>query len=354
MARAALRLPGHAVSGARPAASRYISSEPVELALVVAYRLPLPVLMTLPCLGLRLEATFGGADVEIRIPHDQSPDDTLDEDDFSLMRRTRDGATTTTTTGSQAITDAWRRFNEPLINGDAADRSVDVHRVLIGVSTSTARLSTPRAGVGPSTEARLQDELYAQADAWHDVFRTWIEVTTAQDLDHVQRRWSAHIEGSTMATFTPAGVRNLSGGRVRLDNYDETPAPPGLIRHALLHAGRLEYPPLAHVLLRDGRAAYWRRQMRRAVLDAATSAELSLHALVKLHGLTARRSTLGPLLKTVHDAQLIGDDLATDLSKWVVTPRNAAIHQGREPDGWHTADGLRAAQLLALQGFPLV
>lgn len=183
----------------------------MELALIVAYRLPVPVVMTGPCLGLRVEATFGGADVEIRIPHDQSPDETLDEDDFSLMRRTRTDAAGGTIAGSESITDAWRRFNEPGADSDAPDRSVDVHRVLIGVSTSTARLAAPRTGVGHSTEARLQDELYAQADAWHDVFRSWIEVTTAQDLDHVQRRWSAHIEGSTMATFTPAGARNLSG-----------------------------------------------------------------------------------------------------------------------------------------------
>lgn len=325
----------------------------MELALIVAYRLPVPVVMTGPCLGLRVEATFGGADVEIRIPHDQLPDEVLDEDDFSLMRRTCTDAAGGTTAGSESIADAWRRFNEPGADSDAPNRSVDVHRVLIGVSTSTARLAAPRTGVGHSTEARLQDELYARADAWHDVFRTWIEVTTAQDLDHVQRRWSAHIEGSTMATFTPAGARNLSGNRVRLDNYDETPAPRGSVRYALLRAGQLAYPPLAHVLLRDGRAAYWRRQMRRAVLDAATSVELSLHALVKLHGLTVKRSTLGPLLKTVHEAQLVGDDLASDLSKWVVAPRNAAIHEGREPDGWHTADGLRAAQVLALQAFPL-
>lgn len=325
----------------------------MELALIVAYRLPVPVVMTGACLGLRVEATFGGADVEIRIPHDQSPHEILDEDDFTLMRRIRTDAPGGTTGGSESITDAWRRFNEPSADSDAPDRSVDVRRVLIGVSTSTARLAAPRTGVGRSTEARLQDELYAQADAWHDVFRTWIEVATGQDLDHVQRRWSAHIEGSTMATFTPAGARNLSGGRVRLDNYDETPAPPGHVRHALLCAGQLDYPPLAHVLLRDGRAAYWRRQIRRAVLDAATSAELSLHALVKSHGLAVERSTLGPLLKTIRDAQLVGDDLASDLSKWVVAPRNAAIHEGREPNGWHTADGLRAAQVLALQAFPL-
>lgn len=355
MAREALGLPaGRPVSGAGGAGGALlVSSEPVELALIVAYRLPLPLVMTGRCLGLRVEAAFGGADVEIRIPHDQSPNDTLDEDDFSLMRRTGDGASGSTVAPSETVTDAWRDFNEPDINGNAPERSVEVHRLLIGVSTLTARLPAPRFGVGHSTEARLQDELYAQADAWHDVFRTWIEVATAQDLDHVQRRWSAHIEGSTMATFTSAGVRNVSGGRVRLDNYDETPAPPRLVRHAFLRAGRLEYPPLAHVLLRDGRAAYWRRQMRRAVLDAATSSELSLHALVELHHVNVRRPTLGPLLKSVRDAQLIGDELASDLSKWVIRPRNAAIHQGREPDGWHTADGLRAAQVLALQALPL-
>lgn len=109
---------------------------------------------------------------------------------------------------------------------------------------------------------------------------------------------------------------------------------------------------LAHVLLRDGRAAYWRGQMRRAVLDAATSTELSLHALAERHSLVVKSPTLGPLLKAVKHCGAIDGDLWAKLATWVVTPRNAAIHEGREPDGWHTADGLRAAQMLALLAFP--
>lgn len=220
--------------------------------------------------------------MEIRIPHDQAPNESLDEDDFSLMRRARD-AETSDAPATHAITSAWREFDQPETVARHAEGPIELERLLIGVAPTIDRLGETRRGVGSSVEARLQDELYIHANRWHDAFRTWIEVVTAQDLDHVHRRWSADIEGASMATFTPAGVRTLSGGRIRLDTHDETPARPGLLRHALTEAGQQHYPPLAHVLLRDGRAAYWRGQMRRAVLDAATSTELSLHALAERH-----------------------------------------------------------------------
>lgn len=226
------------------AGSACLASKSVEIALLVAYRLPLTVAVTGECLGLRLQTPFGGADVEIRIPHDQAPNESLDEDDFSLMRRARD-AEASDAPATDAITSARREFDQPETVARDAEGPIELERLLIGVAPTIDRLGETRRGVGSSVEARLQDELYIHANRWHDAFRTWIEVMTAQDLDHVHRRWSADIEGASMATFTTAGVRTLSGGRIRLDTHDETPARPGLLRHALTEAGQQHYPPLA-------------------------------------------------------------------------------------------------------------
>lgn len=243
---------------------------------------------------------------------------------------------------------------QPSVVPTAERSSVDIHRLLVRVTGQAAELDPPRVGVGSNLDARLADELVREINRWHDIFRSWIEVVTMQDLDHVHPRWTAHIEGAGLATFTADGQRLGGGGIVRLDTHWPQPATANLIAAAMTSACRLDYPPMAHQILRDARAAYERGEVRKAILDAATSTEISLTALADREGLPSDRLTLGKLVRELAACGHLHAGIAQDLFRLVVNPRNMAIHEGRVTlSAWDTAEACKAAQRAVWTAFPL-
>jgi hypothetical protein len=108
---------------------------------------------------------------------------------------------------------------------------------------------------------------------WFDIVRTWIELLTAQDLDHRHPVYDANSIGPGFeawrdGAFVDVGF-TLTTPRINalsLDNW----------RYALDEAAHHRYPPVQYVTARDARAASIRGDHRKAILDAATSAEVVL------------------------------------------------------------------------------
>lgn len=317
--------------------------------LLAALRLPVKVLAEGSALGLQAGSRFGAADVDVRVPAAQEPDVELDTDDMSLALAESEGGHGPATT-RRILRDWVQPVDAPV------PAQLGIHRLLVRVNGPTGDLAPPRPGVGPDLLDRLSDELFRTANRWLDVFRSWIEVVTIQDLDHLQPRWTAHIEGATVATFSPDGDRLGRGGMLRLDSRFDEPAPALLVAHAITAAGRDEYPPLAHAVLRDARAAYYRAQPRKAILDAATATEISLTAVADRRGLIPPGTfmMLGRLVSALERDGFLEGAVAEELQALVVDPRNKAIHEGLVTlTNWDVAEACKAAQRIVLAAFPV-
>lgn len=319
--------------------------------LLAAYKLPIPVVADSDALGVQVRGSIGAAAVEIRVPVAQDDSPELDTDDFTLVNAKDDEALDLPET--RRILRDWSE--DPSTACPAERTSIDIKRLLVRVTGHAAEVGPARVGVGGDHDARLTDELFREMNHWHDIFRSWIEVVTMQDLDHVHPRWTAHIEGVGLATFQPDGQRLGRGGILRLDTHWPAPATKHLIANALVSACLHEYPPLAHQVLRDARAAYDRGHMRKAILDAATATEISLNALADRAGLLSGKPLmLGKLVAALDAGGHLPPGTALELFTLVVSPRNKAIHEGRVTlSGWDTAEACKAAQRAVWTAFPL-
>lgn len=322
--------------------------EDVEPIILGALALPIPIVVEPEALGLTVKGRVGAATVITHVPFHQEPDPELDTDDLTLTMSVQRGDPPPPTTGR-----VLRDWGE----APTSDREAptQLRRLLFRVAGVEADLGEPRRGVGPTLADRLCDEVFRFGNRWLDLVRSWVEVLTLQDLDHVHPRWTAHIEGAGIATFNIDGSRLGSGGIMRLDSDSPTPAAADVIRTALREAGEDRYPPLAHLLLRDARAAWYRDQARRALIDAATATEVSLSAVAANAGLLSpgKFLMLGPLVSNLEASGHITLDVASQLRDVVIEPRNKAVHEGAEPSSWDAAEACKAAQLRVWDVFPL-
>lgn len=316
--------------------------------LFASFAFPAPMRVERNALGLTVEGRIGAATVTTRVPVRQEPDSELDMDDLSITMREQRGEASIRTS-SQVLRD-WDEV--PIAD---AGQPIELRRLLLRVESAANDLGESRPGVGPDLADRLCDEIFRFGNRWHDHVRSWVEVMTLQDLDHLHPRWTAHVEGAGIATFTPDGLRFGSGGVMRLDTDWPTPATSRVMETALRAAGEDRYPPLAHLLLRDARAAWYREQARRAVIDAATATEVSLSAVADRAGLLPQGKflTLGSLLKMLRSSGHLALERTDELFKVVVIPRNKAVHEGAEPSSWEAAEACKAAQLQVWEAFPL-
>lgn len=297
-------------------------------------------------LGLQVSSTIGNVEAHVFVPPDQVDDPELDTDDFAVS--SLGGVKEPPATGK--ILRAWLAEVPAELAGQDP---VSLRRLLLGVTGLRSPEGPPRSGAGPGYLGHVGDELMLAANAWHDRLRSWVEVLTHQDLDHMMPRWDAHIDGVGLARFGADGRRLGAGGRIRLDSGDVTPAPRGYFEHAIASAGAGEYPPLAHLLLRDARAAWRRDQPRRALIDAATAAELGLTALADGNGAMVKGPTpLGRLVKELAAQGVITEAEGASLKESVVDPRNQAIHEGTSPTPWDAATACQAAELVVRRAFP--
>lgn len=313
-----------------------------QIVMFASYLLPRPIVGEIPCANLVYPSRVGPVPVEVLIPERQAEDLELDTDDFRLHQE-RDAQREVRDT--RVIVEDWSKgiagpldSNQNLAPDDleAAKRpQFQIRRLLLKVLRAGEPLPPSRVGVPDDLAAAHGDQVFLWAERWLDIFYSWIEVHTAQDLNYMQPRWTAHVEGAGIATFQGNGTRLGLGGLVRLDNLWEIPSSPALLARATHRAGKDEYPAIAHLLLRNGRAAWHRKPYRRAAIDAGTALEIVLLQLATKKGVTSPKGpppTLGRLVRVLKDQSVIPNSLAMQLQKTVVDSRNRAAHEGAEPE----------------------
>lgn len=168
----------------------------------------------------------------------------------------------------------------------------------------------------------------------------WLGVLTEQDfvgLGQQERSiladgfhaWSGDENGIRRAGIDY--VRHTVGGKVEVLNRDQ-------LQRAMDLAAGAARPPAEWLFIRDARSLLRAGEYRRAVIDAATAAELTLTALLDRHfsetstgpaiseALLDRSQTLGGRRKLV--GELMPGHVPARFQQEVTEPRNLAAHTG--------------------------
>lgn len=222
--------------------------------------------------------------------------------------------------------------------------------------------------VDPAMRAEWGQELLAQQilhqiDAWWDNVRTWLEIATNQRLTQIGHEagnaLNPHTRTSTWAVDDDERRHELNvGGTVILGPKRVIGVTPDILQDCVALA--TTQPPLAWTLLRDVRALQNADQLRRAVINAATAAELA--ATKRIDDLLAAETdpqrremltkarTLGKKADALENA---GDTLPASFHVDLVDRRNNAVHEGTEVRYPQWEDAFRAALELVERVYPL-
>jgi hypothetical protein len=196
----------------------------------------------------------------------------------------------------------------------------------------------------PASTAQAAEHLFGSICSWSEMLSNWVKVAALGDLplDPVTLLPSDWIEehcGLRLQHVDQAGNETTQlarplwniGGVVRVKSLDERTWWAVVER---VNAG--VDPPAERLLLSDAWAQLEQESMRRAVLDAATAAEIALTQILdhQLRGLPPavanliRREArqLGPLARALG---ALGVDLPE--VQELAEVRNQAIHRGRHP-----------------------
>jgi hypothetical protein len=183
-------------------------------------------------------------------------------------------------------------------------------------------------------QGELITSIFNEIDVWFDRVRTWTEVCVDQDLDYEAPVTvvSRPGNGLSVVAMDDEGVSLPSTGNhiVVTMSSDELLTLPKFIQIVDL-ANKGALPSAAHCLVRDGHAAFRRKQYRRVVIDAGTATELSLADFNQssVHATTPPNPTLGWYARDTMIATqaMLPTNTVTDL----VEVRNKAIHENRVP-----------------------
>ena len=210
---------------------------------------------------------------------------------------------------------------------------------------------------------RAAESIVGAMDTWWDNVRGWLETVTGQHLTQVGHRktefignktpiWTLLEDGTHGTPISIATTSDLSLGQVHGVTAD-------IFRECVSLAG--EEPGLAWTLLRDARSLSEVGQYRRAVIDAATAAEVAVSAILdtRLQGtdeqvrkaLLASNRMLGPKGKLLN--KLGCPPLPSTFDEDLVKPRNDAVHKGEPPDGVQCRKAISMAVEVVDKGFPL-
>lgn len=209
----------------------------------------------------------------------------------------------------------------------------------------------------------LAQSILHSIDDWWDNVRTWIEIATNQRLTHVGHQAEDPLNPNTRTEFWMVDEdgtrRKLPVGGTVLQGSDRIlSTTPEILQDCLALATTT--PPLAWTLLRDARALQNADQYRRAVIDAATAAELAATTLIDSRlqgqdeaarartikrppGLQGKKNLLGKL----------GVALPESFTTQLVYKRNDAVHQGVDIHYSEWAGAFREAMDLVQRAFPL-
>lgn len=190
---------------------------------------------------------------------------------------------------------------------------------------------------------KLSDQLNKHLQSWLGAMGDWFEAVSATYLPRSPKLGGNRLisSGDPMTWFfdgtTATSLNYVIGGR--LASGIGGPSVDLSCWHQILAAtGKGLTPPDEHLLLRDSLEAIFENHARRAILDAATAAEISLAALldkeIKLaaaserQAVRKRNNNIGRLTRTLRK---YGISIRADVQKDLADCRNKAIHAGLKP-----------------------
>lgn len=196
-------------------------------------------------------------------------------------------------------------------------------------------------------------ELASSSYPWWLRLREWIEVATPyliETFEHPDSR--ALISNTRVWSWDGQRSRRVPVSQMM---YLDGDAEPGIGRRSFAAvaalAGKGTQVPKPHVFLRNARLALRRNDLRAAVLEAATAAELALQELLdaRLGGadnevagaIRQGNRELGRLTKLLGHLEV---SLPSGLQTGLVDVRNRAIHRGDEPTEEQASEAVRLAR----------
>lgn len=217
--------------------------------------------------------------------------------------------------------------------------------------------------VDPEQAAQL---IVDAMDDWWNSVRGWLEIVSGQHLTEVGHRelqvfgnktpiWSLRDDGTQDATaLSITGTSSIHlGGREVAEVSADT------LRDCVSLVGLT--PPLAWTLVRDARALHEAGQYRRAVIDAATSAELAVSEMVDVRLAETEQSVRGALVaahrmlgaKSKLLVSLGCPPLPSAFEADLVVPRNNAVHKGLSVDRATSGRAISVAAEVVELAYPL-
>ncbi|WP_071288677.1 hypothetical protein [Mycolicibacterium llatzerense] len=237
---------------------------------------------------------------------------------------------------------------------------VAIKRLTFAVHAES-RLVDPvaRAEWGPEL---LAQEILHNIDTWWENVRTWLEIATNQRLaqiGHEDNDWINPHTRTSIWMIDDSGKRDqLNVGGTALRGPDRVlGVTPEILRDCVALA--TTPPHLAWSLLRDARALHQAGQLRRAIIDTATAAELAATKRIDelLTGELDPRDekrlrkarTLGPKMTVLGE---VGEQIPQNFDA-LINARNNAVHEGIDV-AYHDWDGPFGAALEFVERhFPL-
>lgn len=208
------------------------------------------------------------------------------------------------------------------------------------------------------------ESIVAAMDEWWDNVCGWLEIVTGQHLTQVGHREIEVIGNKTPVWTLQADA--LHGTPISIAGQSVL-RPPGQVEEVSAEtlgscvALATTAPPFAWLLLRDARALHQDGHHRRAVIDAATSAELAVSEILDARlaqteesvrdALLAAHRMLGPKSRLL--SALGCPPLPHAFQSDLVDQRNRAVHKGISIDGQTCGLALAVAAEVVERAYPL-
>jgi hypothetical protein len=216
-------------------------------------------------------------------------------------------------------------------------------------------------------DAAARDFVMELSD-WRTHFASWVQIVTSQDFVGL----GGHAEPLTRSPSISTWTANADGQRARIQTYmPHVHMNPIRTRPLELHdlqscvtaTGNQGAPPAEWLFIRDARSLLSGGQNRRAVIDAATAAELAMNTLIDQYHSTTNtdelvkkalekrcRSLEGcmDVLKTLRTRLLAGG-----LQDGLIKPRNQATHGGHSLTDEQAQTAVDMATDIVQQAYPL-
>jgi hypothetical protein len=215
---------------------------------------------------------------------------------------------------------------------------------------------------------KLANDLAEGIDSWFETVATWVRVVSDQDVN-LELLGSVSWPARGLKIQTTSGKEVGASHKIKPRIKIRFPSGQQALdihqwQYVLARAGDHDKPPIEYLFAVDARTASRLHQSRRAVVDAATSVELSLNRVFDdslralpnpIRGvIRSERRTLGAILNVLAKADKLPAGLTQrEIMNNVIEIRNKAMHTGYTPTGDEAKTAARLAIKIASAVVPL-